>query len=107
MIFPAQQTHFAYGPMSRENRQAIMDEWEYFRIAVSYRENGRIDFVAKKDKDPSSIATHGGMKAHFNVMRSEWETFLQRLGEEGWELINVDKNEDGRNETYNFKRVKE
>ncbi len=84
-----------------------MEEWEYFRIAVSYRENGRIDFVAKKDKDGSSIATHGGMKAHFNVMPSEWEAFLQKLRDEGWELVNVDRNELGRSETYNLRRPKE
>jgi len=84
-----------------------MEEWEYFRIAVSYRESGRIDFVAKKDKDGSSIATHGGMKAHFNVMPSEWEAFLQKLREEGWELVNVDKNESGRSETHNLRRLKE
>ena len=84
-----------------------MDEWEYFRIAVSYRETGRIDFVAKKDKDGSSIATHGGMKAHFNVMPGEWETFLQKLREEGWELVTVDQNEPGRSETYTLRRPKE
>ena len=83
-----------------------MDEWEYFRIAVSYRESGRIDFVARKDKDGSSIATHGGMKAHFNVMPSDWEAFQQRLRQDGWVLVNVDKNEDGRNVTYNFRRSK-
>lgn len=84
-----------------------MEEWEYFRIAVSYRESGRIDFVAKKDKDGSSIATHGGMKAHFNVMPEDWEAFLQNLREEGWQLVNVDKNESGRSETYNLRRPKE
>ncbi len=84
-----------------------MDEWEYFRIAVSYRESGRMDFVAKKDKDGSSIATHGGMKAHFNIMPSEWEAFLKKLREEGWELVNVDKNELERSETYNLRRPKD
>ena len=83
-----------------------MSEWEYFRIAVSYRETGRIDFVGKKDKDNSSIATHGGMKAHFNVQPAEWETFLQNLRDEGWELIGVDKGDDGRSETYNLSRPK-
>jgi len=84
-----------------------MDEWEYLRIAVSYRESGRMDFVAKKDKDGSSIATHGGMKAHFNIMPSEWEAFLKKLREEGWELVNVDKNESERSETYNLRRPKD
>jgi hypothetical protein len=83
-----------------------MDEWEYFRIAVSYRENGRMDFVGKKDKDGSSIATHGGMKAHFNIEPQEWEAYLQKLREEGWNLVNVDKNEPGRNETYTLRRPK-
>lgn len=83
-----------------------MAEWEYFRVAVSYRESGKMDFVARKDKDGSLIATHGGMKAHFNVEPSEWEAFEQKLRDEGWELETVDKNEDGRNETYNFKRPK-
>jgi len=83
-----------------------MAEWEYFRIAVSYRESGRIDFVARKDRDGSSIATHGGMKAHFNVPLEEWEAFQGKLRAEGWELEKVDRNEDGRNETYNFRRAK-
>jgi hypothetical protein len=83
-----------------------MDEWEYFRVAVSYRESGRIDFVGKKDKDGSSIATHGGMKAQFNVEPSTWEAYRQKLRDEGWELEAVDRKEDGRNETYNFRRAK-
>jgi hypothetical protein len=83
-----------------------MDEWEYFRIAVSYRETGRIDFVAKKDKVGSSIATHGGMKAHFNAMPSDWEAFQQKLREEGWELESMESHENGRSETYNFRRPK-
>ena len=83
-----------------------MDEWEYFRIAVSYRESGRMDFVAKKDKVGSSIATHGGMKAHFNVTPEDWEAFQQKLREDGWELESIDRNENGRSETHNFKRLK-
>ena len=83
-----------------------MDEWEYFRIAVSYRESGRMDFVAKKDKVGSSIATHGGMKAHFNVTPEDWEAFQQKLREDGWELESIDRNENARSETHNFKRLK-
>ena len=83
-----------------------MAEWEYFRIAVSHRESGRIDFVGKKDKDGSSIATHGGMKAQFNVEPGAWEAYQQKLRDEGWELEHVDRSEDGRSETYNFKRPK-
>jgi len=83
-----------------------MDEWEYFRIAVSYRESGRLDFVARKDKAGSSLATHGGMKAHFNVPPGEWEGFQQKLRDEGWELEKVDRSDEGRSETYNFKRPK-
>jgi hypothetical protein len=83
-----------------------MDEWEYFRIAVSYRENNNLDFVGKKDKDPSSIATHGGMKARFNVTPAEWQAYLQSLRDEGWELLNVDKSSSGSGETYTLKRPK-
>jgi hypothetical protein len=83
-----------------------MGEWEYFHIAVSYRENGRVDFVAKKDKDPSSIATHGGMKAQFNIAPGEWEAYLQKLRDEGWELVSVDKSEQGHNVTYTLRRAK-
>jgi len=83
-----------------------MNEWEYFRIAVSYRESGRIDFVAKKDKVGSSIATHDGMRAHFNVTREEWEAFQQKLRDEGWELENMERKENGRDETHTFKRHK-
>jgi hypothetical protein len=83
-----------------------MNEWEYFRIAVSYRENGNVDFVGKKDKDPSSVATHGGMKARFNVTSDEWKVYLQSLRDEGWEIINIDKSTSGSNETYTLKRAK-
>lgn len=83
-----------------------MDQWEYFRIAVSYRENGNVDFVAKKDKDPSSIATHGGMKAQFNITSLEWNAYLQKLRDEGWELVNIDKGTSGNSETYTLKRPK-
>ena len=83
-----------------------MAEWEYFRIAVSYRENGNIDFVAKKEREPSSLATHGGMKAQFNITPGEWKSYLQNLRNEGWELVNVDKSSSGNSETYTLKRVK-
>ena len=83
-----------------------MDEWEYFRIAVSYRENGNVDFVAKKDKDPSSLATHGGMKAQFNITPGEWQKYLQKLSDEGWELLNIEKSTTGSSETYTLKRPK-
>ncbi len=83
-----------------------MDEWEYFRIAVSYRDDGRVDFVAKKDKDPASLATHGGMKAQFNIAPKEWEAYLQNLRDEGWELVSVDKGDNGRTEAYLLKRRK-
>jgi hypothetical protein len=83
-----------------------MNEWEYFRVAVSYRASGTIDFVARKDKDGSSIATHGGMKAHFNVPPAEWEAFQGKLREDGWELENVDRRDEGRSETYIFRRAK-
>ena len=83
-----------------------MAEHEYLRIAVSYRESGRIDFVARKDKDGSSIATHGGMKAQFNVEPSAWDAYQQKLREEGWKLEHVDRSKDERSETYNFRRLK-
>ena len=83
-----------------------MDEWEHFRIAVSYRENGNVDFVAKKDKDPSSIATHGGMKAQFNITPSEWQKYLQKLSDDGWELLSVEKGTTESTETYTLKRPK-
>jgi hypothetical protein len=46
------------------------------------------------------------MKAHFNVMPEEWQAFLQRLRDDGWELIKVDKGSSGHEETYNFRRLK-
>jgi len=83
-----------------------MDEWEYFHSEGYHRENGNVDFVAKKDKDPSSIATHGGMKAQFNIAPDEWKAYLQKLRDEGWELLNVEKSTSGSNETYTLKRAK-
>lgn len=83
-----------------------MDEWEYFRIAVSYRENGNIDFVAKKEKAASSLATHDGMKAQFNITPEEWKAYLQKLREEGWEFQNVEKSASGSSETYTLKRAR-
>ena len=83
-----------------------MAEWEQFRIAVSYRENGNVNFVAKKDRDASSLATHGGMKAQFNITPVEWEAYLQKMKDEGWELQNVEKRTSGSDETYILKRAK-
>ena len=83
-----------------------MAEWEQFRIAVSYRENGNVDFVAKKDRDAPSLATHGGMKAQFNITPVEWEAYLKKMKDEGWELQNVEKSTSGSGETYILKRAK-
>jgi hypothetical protein len=81
-------------------------EWEHFRIAVSYRENGNVDFVAKKDRDTSSMATHGGMKAQFNITPVEWKAYLQEMQDDGWELQHVEKSTSGSGETYILKRAK-
>ena len=83
-----------------------MAEWEHFRIAVSYRENGNVDFVAKKDRDTSSMATHGGMKAQFNITPVEWKAYLQEMQDDGWELQHVEKSTSGSGETYILKRAK-
>jgi hypothetical protein len=47
------------------------------------------------------------MEGHFNVEQNDWQDFLQKLNEEGWELINVNKHKDGWQETFNFKRSKD
>jgi len=83
-----------------------MDKWEHLRISVYRREDERIDFVAKRDKASPSIATHGGMEGHFNVTQSEWEAYLGKLKDEGWELIHEDHEGDGHEISYQFKRAK-
>ena len=82
-----------------------MTSWEYLRISVYHKEDGNLDFVAKKDKTmPSSIATHDGMEAHFNVSQSEWEAYLQKLQAQGWQLDKVEKRGDGQSESFYFKK---
>jgi hypothetical protein len=82
-------------------------KWEYLRVSVYHKDNDKLDFVAKKEKSSPSIATHDGMEGHFNVEQNDWQDFLQKLNEEGWELINVYKHKDGWQETFNFKRSKD
>jgi hypothetical protein len=82
-------------------------KWEYLRVSVYHKENDKLDFVAKKEKSSPSIATHDGIEGHFNVERKNWQDFLKKLGEKGWELESVSEDKDGQQETFNFKRSKE
>lgn len=81
-----------------------MDKWIHLRISVSYKEDNRIDFVSRRDKALPSIATHDGMEAYFNVTRAEWEAYLQKLQDDGWELDEVNTRKEGREESYIFRR---
>lgn len=73
-----------------------MTKWEYLRITVSYRESGIIDHASTGlDELLSDVAPH------------EWDTYLNKLGDEGWELVNVNMWNDGYAELYYFKRPKE
>jgi hypothetical protein len=84
----------------------LMDTLEYLRISVYEKEGGRLDFVVKRDKTSPSIATHDGMEGHFNVTPSDWDTYLEKLKDEGWELVSVDHRNEGHERSYQFKRVK-
>lgn len=83
-----------------------MNKWEYLRVSVYHKADGNIDFVAKKDKTVSSIATHDGMVAYFNVTPGEWEAYLQKLRNEGWKQETAQKQDNGQSESYAFKRSK-
>jgi hypothetical protein len=83
-----------------------MNQWEYLRVALHHRENGKIDYVARRERALPSIATHEEMRGHFNVEPNEWDAYLQKLQSERWDLEQVDKQADGQNETYYFKRAK-
>lgn len=83
-----------------------MNKWEYLRVSVYHKTDGNIDFVAKKDKTASSIATHDGMEAYFNVTTNEWVTYLQKLREAGWKQETAEKRDNGQSESYAFKRSK-
>lgn len=85
---------------------ALMDTLEYLRISVYEKEGGRIDFVVKRDKTSPSIATHDGMEGHFNVTPSDWDAYLGKLKDEGWEMVSVDQRNAGHERSYKFKRVK-
>ena len=73
-----------------------MTKWESLRVPVSYRESGIIDFVASSLKALLS-----------DVMPHEWDAYLTKLGNEGWELVSVNMWNDGCDESYYFKRLKE
>ena len=82
-------------------------KWEYLRVSVHHKEEGKVDFVAKRDNELPSIATHDTLEAHFNVQQKDWDTFLQRLKTEGWELEKIDHREKEQSAAYHFKRAKE
>jgi hypothetical protein len=84
-----------------------MNDWEYLRVAVHYRDDGNIDYVARQGNSLSSIATHQEMRGHFNIAPEEWGAYLQKLKGERWELDQVERQDQGENETYVFKRIKE
>lgn len=73
-----------------------MTKWEYLRISVDYRDSGIINFVAiARNTLLSDIAPH------------EWDRYLNKLGDEGWELVSVNMWNDGYDELYYFKRMKD
>ncbi len=83
-----------------------MDEWEYLRISVYYKEDDTIDFISKKGKTLSNLSTHEGMITRFNVEAGVLDAYLLKLKNEGWEMADFTKREDGRHEAYSYKRLK-
>ncbi len=73
-----------------------MTQWAYLRITVSYNEEGLIDSASTGYKDLLS-----------NVAPFEWDDYLTRLGDEGWELASVTMWSDGWDETYYIKKLLE
>lgn len=84
-----------------------MNDWEYMRVAVHHRDDGNIDYVARRESTAPSIATHQEMRGHFNISPEEWDAYLQKLKRERWMLEHVDRQDQGENETYSFKRIKQ
>ena len=80
--------------------------WEHLRVSIYHKGDDKIDFVAKREKEFPSIATHDSMEGHFNVACDKWDAYLQKLKESGWELVSIDERIKGREETYHFKRSK-
>jgi hypothetical protein len=71
-----------------------MQKWEYLTIYVSYTDESKsvIDSVSFNNRHAFS-----------NMVKDEWYAYLKKLGNEGWELVNVHHAHDERNETYYFK----
>ncbi len=80
---------------------------EYLRVAVYRRAGDKVDFIVKRDNELPSITTHDSMEGHFNVTHGDWEAYLQKLKEDGWAFMSVEKRNEGREESYHFKRRKE
>jgi hypothetical protein len=82
-------------------------KWDHLHVLVHRKEDDKVDFVAKRETILPSIATHDTIEVHFNVTHKEWDSFLQRLKAEGWELEKVDSRDGENSETYYFRRAKE
>jgi len=81
-------------------------KWEHLRVSVYHKGEDKVDFVAKRDKELPSIATHDSIEGHFNVTLDKWDAYLKKLKEAGWEIVHVDERQKGQEETYHFKRSK-
>jgi hypothetical protein len=70
-----------------------MIKWEYLRITVIYDTNDIINSVNANDRELLHKVEH-----------HEWDAYLNKLGDEGWELVSVNMWNDGYDEAYYFKR---
>lgn len=75
-----------------------MTKWEYLTIVLVYRDH--------EDSGIIERAATGREEVLNNVLPSEWEENMNKLGDDGWELVNVVAWDDGYAERYSFKRPK-
>lgn len=73
-----------------------MTEHEYLVVNVSYKSDNRIAFVS------------ANYRIIFSRIRKEkLDAYLKELDDDGWDLIKVDRSNDGWNQAYYFRRKKE
>ena len=84
-----------------------MNDWEYLQVELHYRGDGNVDYIARRKSTIPATSTHQEMHGHFNIPPEQWRAYLQKLQSERWELEQVQRKDDGENETYTFKRIME
>ena len=69
-----------------------MRKWEYTEVAVHYFPDGQIDFISRDE-----------ITGLFEQAPPDRHAYLNSLGQDGWELVNVYV-AAGHMEIYHFKR---